>query len=145
MSCWFKTKILVYTLEVYPSSSQVEERVAFSNSRRAVVDVSWMFFTLVPNIYKIQYGYTVSDNSRVVYLSAYLYNNVLFTFPVVCWRKVFLKWNLFYWLVSHLQPYGIFFSHMKRNLNMNVYCTVHHVTEISVFFRNFKELMSYLL
>lgn len=104
-----------------------------------------MFCTLVPNIYKIQCGYTVSDTSRVVYISAYLYNNVLFTFPVVCWRKVFLKWNLFYWLVSQLQPYGIFFSHMKRNLNMNVYCTVHNVTEIAVFFRNFKELTRYLL
>ena len=145
MSCWFKTKILVYSLEVYPSSSQVDERVAFSNSTRAVVDVSSMFCTLVPNIYKIQYGYTVSDTSRVVYLSAYLYNNVLFTFPVVCWRKEFLKWNLFYCLVSQLQPYGIFFSHMKRNLNMNVYCTVHNVTEMAVFFRNFKRLMRYLL
>lgn len=48
-------------------------------------------------------------------------------------------------LVSQLQPYGIFFSHMKRNLNMNVYCTVHNVTEIAVFFRNFKELTRYLL
>ena len=28
-----------------------------------------------------------------------------------------------------------FFSHMKRNLNMNVYCTVHNVTEIAVFFQ----------
>ena len=125
MSCWFKTKILVYTLEVYPSSSQVEERVAFLNSRRAVVDVSWMFFTLVPNIYKIQCGYTVSDTSRVVYLSAYLYNNVLFTFPVVCWRKVFLKWNLFYWLVSHLQPYGIFFFSYEEKFKYEciLYCT----------------------
>ena len=48
-------------------------------------------------------------------------------------------------LVSQLQPYGIFFSHMKRNLNMNVYCTVHNVTEMAVFFRNFKRLMRYLL
>lgn len=40
LSCWFKTKILVYTLEVHLSNSQVEERVAFSNSTRAVVDVS---------------------------------------------------------------------------------------------------------
>ena len=28
---------------------------------------------------------------------------------------------------------------------MNVYCTVHNVTEIAVFFRNFKELTRYLL
>ena len=37
------------------------------------------------------------------------------------------------------------FSHMKRNLNMNVYCTVHNVAEMAVFFRNFKRLMRYLL